>query len=141
MNLVNIVNPLKGFFSSLIAPISNVFIEREQTKQAKVSANAKAAMAKQNGITSVTLTEQEWEAIVASSMADSWKDEYVTIVITSPIVLIILGCIYFAFTESRALLDAATLAIDTLNEIGVPMAALMQAVVYAAIGLKVWRAK
>ena len=98
-------------------------------------------MAKQNGITSVTLTEQEWEAIVASSMADSWKDEYVTIVITSPIVLIILGCIYFAFTESRALLDAATLAIDTLNEIGVPMAALMQAVVYAAIGLKVWRAK
>jgi len=138
---VNIVNPIKGFFSSLIAPISNVFIEREQTKQAKVSANAKAAMAKQNGITSVTLTEQEWEAIVASSMADSWKDEYVTIVITSPIVLIILGCVYFAFTESRALLDAATLAIDTLNKIGVPMATLMQAVVYAAIGLKVWRAK
>lgn len=98
-------------------------------------------MAKQNGITSVTLTEQEWEATVASGLADSWKDEYVTIVITSPIILIILGCVYFAFTESRALLDAATLAIDTLNEIGVPMAALMQAVVYAAIGLKVWRAK
>lgn len=135
------MNIVKGFFSSLIAPISNVFIEREQTKQAKLSANAKAAMAKQNGITSVTVTEQEWEATVASGLADTWKDEYVTIVITSPIVLIIIGCVYFAFTESRALLDATTLAIDTLNKIGVPMATLMQAVVYAAIGLKFWRAK
>jgi len=135
------MNIVKGFFSSLIAPISNVFIEREQTKQAKLSANAKAAMAKQNGITSVTVTEQEWEATVASGLADTWKDEYVTIVITSPIVLIIIGCVYFAFTESRALLDATTLAIDTLNKIGVPMATLMQAVVDAAIGLKFWRAK
>lgn len=138
---MSIVSSVTGIVSSLIAPISNVFIRREQTKQAKVSAKAKAAMAKQNGITSVTLTEQEWEATVASGMTDSWKDEYVTIVITSPIVLIILGCVYFAFSESRALIDAATLAIDTLNKIGVPMAELMQAVVYAAIGLKFWRAK
>ena len=132
---------IKQFFSSIVSPISNIFIAREQRKKARESAKAKAEMAKQAGMTSVTLSDQEWEVMAALDMANSWKDEYVTIVITSPIVLIILGCVYFAFTGSKALIDAATLAIDTLSKVGVPMGTLMQAVVFSAIGLKFWRAK
>jgi hypothetical protein len=84
---------------SLIAPIANIFTKKEERKKVKVEGEAKLAIAKQKGETDITLTDQEWEAIGVGKQDSTWKDEYVTIVVTSPILLIIVGSVWYAFTE------------------------------------------
>lgn len=129
------------WIASLIAPVASIFTKREERKKVKVEGDAKLALAKQNGDTKITLTDQEWEAVAASKQDSSWKDEYVTIVITSPIVLIIAGSVNYALTGNINLLNGAVLALDKLKEIGLDMGDLMEVVVYAAVGLKVWRGR
>ena len=134
MNIASIV-------SGIISPITGIFVKREETKKVKVEGEAKIALAKQNGSTEITLTDQEWEAIAASKQDSTWKDEYVTIVITSPIVLIIVGSINYAVTGDLDLLNGAVLALQKLDDIGLDMGELMEVVVYAAVGLKIWRGR
>ena len=134
MNIASIV-------SGIISPITGIFVKREETKKVKVEGEAKIALAKQNGSTEITLTDQEWEAIAASKQDSTWKDEYVTIVITSPIVLIIIGSINYAITGDLDLLNGAVLALQKLDDIGLDMGELMEVVVYAAVGLKIWRGR
>ena len=134
MNIASIV-------SGIISPITGIFVKREETKKVKVEGEAKIALAKQNGSTEITLTDQEWEAIAASKQDSTWKDEYVTIVITSPIVLIIIGSINYAITGDLDLLNGAVLALEKLEDIGLDMGELMEVVVYAAVGLKIWRGR
>ena len=134
MNIASIV-------SGIISPITGIFVKREETKKVKVEGEAKIALAKQNGSTEITLTDQEWEAIAASKQDSTWKDEYVTIVITSPIVLIIVGSINYAITGDLDLLNGAVLALQKLDDIGLDMGELMEVVVYAAVGLKIWRGR
>ena len=126
---------------SLIAPIANIFTKKEERKKVKIEGEAKLAIAKQNGETNITLTDQEWEAIGVSKQDSTWKDEYVTIVITSPIVLIIVGSVWYAITGDMNLLNGSVMALNKLTGIGLDMGDLMTAVVYAAIGLKVWRGR
>lgn len=126
---------------SFIEPVANIFSKREERKKAKDVGEAKLSLARQNGDTEVTLTDQEWEAIGANKQDSTWKDEYVTIVITSPIVLIITGSVWYAITDDISLLNGSVMALDKLKEIGLKMGDLMTAVVYAAIGLKVWRGR
>ena len=134
MNLASII-------SGVVSPITNIFVKREERKKVRVEGEAKLALAKQNGDTEVTLTDQEWESIAASKQDSTWKDEYVTIVITSPIVLIIIGSLSYALTDDISLLNGAVMALDKLAEIGLNMGDLMEVVVYAAVGLKVWRGR
>ena len=134
MNLASII-------SGVVSPITNIFVKREERKKVRVEGEAKLALAKQTGATEVTLTDQEWESIAASKQDSTWKDEYVTIVITSPIVLIIIGSLSYALTDDISLLNGAVMALDKLAEIGLNMGDLMEVVVYAAVGLKVWRGR
>ena len=131
----------QSIISGIISPISSIFIKREERKKVKVQGEAKLALAKQTGDTEITLTDQEWEAIAVSKQDSSWKDEYVTIVITSPIVLIIIGAVVFAMTNDSRLLDGSVTALERLEAIGLNMGDLMEVVVYAAVGLKVWRGR
>lgn len=133
------MNWLTSIASSVIAPVAGIFNKREERKQTKVLAEAKLSQAKLEGKTSVTLTDAEWESISVSKQNESWKDEYVTLVITSPIVLLLVGSIWLAFTGDARLLDGVTKGIEELKTIGVNMGLLMEAVVFAAIGLKLWR--
>ena len=132
---------LSSIVSGLVSPIANIFVKKQETKKAKAEGEAKVALAKQTGATEITLTDQEWEAIAVSKQDSTWKDEYVTIVMTSPIVLIIVGSVSYAVTDDVALLDGAVLALVKLKEIGLNMGDLMEVVVYAAVGLKVWRGR
>lgn len=132
---MNWFNPL----SSLIGGVVGIFEKKQQRKADKEKAEAKLKQSKVTNAHEVTLTDAEGEAILASGLNDSWKDEYVTIVITAPIVMIIAGVAYFAFTGDDRLLDSGISSIQALNQAGVDMGFLMNAVVLSAIGLKIWR--
>lgn len=133
-------NPIGAFFSSLIAPVANVFTKREERKIVKEQAKGKLALAKTNNKKEITLTDQEWESISASKQDTTWKDEYVTVVCTSPYMLIIIGSIASSFGHQEILTGALS-GIKELKAQGVDVGHMVEVVVYAAVGLKLWRGK
>lgn len=132
---------VKDAITGIVSPVANVFVKKEERKQAAESAQAKITQAKINGDKEITLTDAEWEARSVDANAGSWKDEYLTLIITSPIVMILAGGVWFAFTGDARLLEGANEGIKALTNTGVDMGDLMYAVVLAGVGLKVWRAK
>jgi hypothetical protein len=125
--------------SKLIEGVTSVFQKKQDRKLAVETGKAKLNLAKESNSTSITLTDAEGEAILASKTDSTWKDEYVTIIITAPIAIIIAGTVYFAFTSDDRLLIAGIESIKALNLAGIDMGFMMEAVVLAALGLKIWR--
>jgi hypothetical protein len=126
---------------SVINSVVGVFTKKEQTKQLKATAETKLSHAKLNGETNITLSDSEWESIMASNMNGSWKDEYVTIVVTLPFPMLIAGGVLLAFTGDDRLMTGTVAGITALTTAGVDVGFMMTAVITAAVGLKVWRAK
>lgn len=133
--------------NAAINAVSNFVLQKQNQRSQAAQAQAKLQLAKLNQAAQVTLTDQEWEAIVASKQDSSWKDEYVTVLITSPIALILLGALVAVYSlaldgsADTRLLDAVSLALSRLKDAGVEMGYLMNATVLAALGLKIWRRK
>ncbi len=106
-------------WGALISAVSGFFSKRQDNK-----AKAQQATA-------------DWESAMGRSMENGWKDEYVTVVITFPIIQIFLGNLLFAFTKNDAILRAQE---ESMKQIGwlmnTPYGDLMMLVVLAAIGIK-----
>jgi len=66
----------------------------------------------------------------------TWKDEYVTIVITSPFVLLFVASIWSGVTGDSTFVGAVNLGIENLKNLGVDLGYLMGVVVLAAVGIK-----
>jgi len=78
-----------------------------------------------------------WETAMGKSMSGSWKDEYVTIVITWPIVQMFVGNIVFAFNEDARIMLANQKSLEDLGTLmDTPYGQLMMVVVLAAVGIK-----
>ena len=126
---------------SLVGSVSDVFSKKEETKQIKKTAETKLASAKLNNETSVTLSDAEWESITAAGMDKTWKDEYITVIVTMPFPMLIAGGVMLAFTGDDRLMNGTVDGINALTAAGVDVGFMMTAVITAAVGLKVWRAK
>ena len=124
-----------------IKPIASIFEKKVERNIAKDGLKAKSALAKMDNETQITLTDAEWEIAKANSEGGSWKDEWITLVMTAPITLIIIGSCASGFGYGTEMIDGAVLGLTTLNEVGIPMAELMTATVFAGLGLKLWRGK
>lgn len=129
----------KTILTMLASPVIQWLGRRQDRKDIVAEVNGKIAVSKQRGESIVTIGTESWEALKASQEGGTWKDEYVTIVITAPIVLIIIGSAVQGITGDSSLLDAGLRSVQTLQESGIPMGNLMVAVVTAAISLKVLR--
>tara|TARA_S200002703_G_scaffold156660_1_gene162782 strand:+ start:590 stop:985 length:396 start_codon:yes stop_codon:yes gene_type:complete len=129
---------IKDIIEGIAAPVIGVFNKRTERRMAKEAARSKLKLAQQEGQQTVTMTDAEWESLSVQVNENSWKDEYLTIVITSPIVILILGGILAAFGHP-GVLTGIDLAVKSIREAGVDMGFLMEAVVLAGMGLKLWR--
>lgn len=134
------MNPLAdaigGAVGGIVKPIANIFVKKSERKQAIKTAQAKILQAQVEGQNEITLQDREWEAIMAQKTDSTWKDEYVTVIITSPIIGLIAGAVWTAFTGDTTLLTGTKDALVALKQAGIDMGVLMQVVVYAAVGLK-----
>ncbi|WP_334029666.1 hypothetical protein [Alteromonas sp. P256] len=127
--------------SSAIDGVIGVFKRKQEQKANAEQAKAKLKQTKLAGEHEVTLTDAEGEALLSQGLESSWKDEYVTVLITSPYALLIIGTISLAVFDDSRMLDAAAMTISNLQNAGVDIDFLFKAVVLSAIGLKVWRGK
>tara|TARA_R110000782_G_scaffold87113_1_gene168690 strand:- start:452 stop:862 length:411 start_codon:yes stop_codon:yes gene_type:complete len=132
---------ISGLLSPVINGVSSHFKGKQEIKKAQVTGAAKLSIKKETGDQKIKLTDAEWESIAVKSTNESWKDEYVTIIITLPIIGVMAGAVWNAFTGNDRLLTGTLSGIKELNALGLNWDTLTVAVVYAAIGLKVWRAK
>ena len=130
-----------GIVGGLAEPIAGVVRRREDRKQARESGDAKLALARQQGDVEVTLTDAEWEAQTVRGMDESYKDEAIVGTFLALVWLMIVGALAYAFGEPR-ILDGAKLAAAVLvQDLGLDLEFLMNAVVLAGLGLKVWRGR
>ncbi len=133
------MNPIFSLVSTLFQPAVDAYKARQERKAAKESAQIKIQMTQVEDAAKINLTDAEWEALAVQGLNTSWKDEYVTLVITAPIVGILFGGLWAGLTGSKAILEGMAIGLNSLSAVGVDMGFLMNAVVFAAIGLKVWR--
>jgi hypothetical protein len=78
-----------------------------------------------------------WETVAGKSLTDSWKDEYVTVVVTFPILQNFVGNLVYAFTGKSQLLDAQRASMEQLGYLlDTPYGDLLTIVVLAAVGIK-----
>lgn len=125
-----------NWLSVLVTPVSKAFVSVQQRKQAKDSAKAKIKMAKQNNDYNLQMTDTEWEALGKHTESDSWKDEWVTLVITLPIPVIFLGAIYSAFTGDPTFIEAVDSGVTAILTLLPNFHNILEIVVYAAISIK-----
>lgn len=121
----------------LIKPIAGIFQKKEERKKAVQVIRAQTAMASSAGETSVKLSNAQWDLISKKNESDTWKDEYITLLITSPLICIIVGNIAAVFFDDTRLLIANAESMKQLAAMGVDMGELMLYTVLAALGLKV----
>lgn len=124
--------------STVAGPIINILKQRGERKAAIEQATVEMQRAKQDGDHKIQLNEQQLEAVLAGGLGQSWKDEFVTIVVVSPFALIVAGGILSAFGIPQVL-DGVVIAINTMNQADVEVGFLMKAVILSAVGLSVWR--
>ena len=133
------MHPVVAALQIAAGPIADILKRRSERKQAKVEIQAKAAMVKVAGAHEQTLTDAEWEVVSLSQQGGTWKDEYATIIATTPYLAVFLGCVYYAFTKDYRMLEGAISGIRALEAVGVDVGFIMEAAILAALGLSIWR--
>lgn len=129
---------VKDIIAGAVSPITQVLTKRQERKQAKEAAVSKLQWAKQQGSQEVVLNEQEIEVVRTNALQSSWKDEYVTVSVVSFLNIIILGSIAAAY-EHPQVLEGVKGAMQVLAATGVDIGELLRIVIYAAVGVSVWR--
>lgn len=125
-----------NFLQGLVSPVADAYKANQSRKQAKETAAAKIAMAKQDNEFKLNFTDAEWEALSKQNEDGTWKDEYVTVIITSPFVLLFLAGMATGFTGDQSYLNSVNLGISSLTQLGVDLGELMYVVVLAAVSIK-----
>lgn len=133
------MNPILSLISTMFGPVVDAYKANQERKVAKETATIKIKQTQLEDAHKVEMTDAEWEALAVSNQNGSWKDEYVTIIITFPIVTLIVGGLFAAVTGSNVMIEGSAIGLAALASAGVDMGFLMNAVVLAAIGLKIWR--
>jgi hypothetical protein len=131
-----LVDGIKGLVGAIANPVSQAYQTNQKRKQSAESAKAKISLAKQTNDYKLELNEDEWESLSKQSENGTWKDEYVTIIITSPFVLLFVASIVSGFTGDMTYLKAVNLGIQNLKELGIKLDDLMYVVVLAAVSIK-----
>jgi type II secretory pathway pseudopilin PulG len=125
-----------GILGTLVSPVANAYKAKQDVKIKANEAQASITLAKQSGETQHTLNRDQWEALSKQAENGTWKDEYVTIVITSPFVLLFVASVVSGFTGDMRFVDAVNLGIANLSNLGIDLGYLMSIVVLAAVGIK-----
>lgn len=95
-----------SFLSSLIGPVANIGKQYLANKAAEKQAKHEAKM-------NVIQNDADWESKMADASANSWKDEFWTIILAVPIFMV--G--YAIIANDMSVVDRTKQAFQTLNDL------------------------
>ena len=123
---------LADIATGLVSPITNIFVKR----------NDNSTKIKEKQIDRLVNSEDklaEWEAIQAESGNNSWKDEWITLIITLPIPVIFISVMLSVFLEDPMMAEAAKAGVSAIKELVPNYNELLYIVCLAAIGIKAFK--
>ena len=129
------INPI----SIIASAVGGIFTKREERKCMEKQIDGKIAMQKQGGETQVIFNEQELDAISKRNEADSWKDEYLTLVMTSPLLTTFFGVFIGVAFNMPEIIEGVTAANKALLELVPNYQELLGATIFAGLGLRAFK--
>jgi hypothetical protein len=109
----------------LIGPITDMVGSYMNNKAEEKQAKHQAKM-------NVIQNDADWEAKMADASAASWKDEYLVILLTSPVIAIMYG----AMTDDPQLIERVQFGLQTLELLPDWFSYLLAVAVTASFGVK-----
>ena len=110
--------------------------KREERKKSTNELKAKVALAQTDANAKVELTKEEWTKIALKGSQHSWKDEYLLLIFSVPLLVAFAGAIWFTFTGDKSLLDSSDLMFKSISEHGIQYGSIMMFMVMASFGIR-----
>ena len=129
------MNPL---ISALAGPVIGLLQKRGERKASLDSIKAQVELSKQNGDQEIKIKRADWENNSKQMEGGSLKDEYAVLIVTSPIVVMFVGCMFAAFGND-SLLTAGQMMIQTFTDNGIDYGILLYITICAALGIRVMK--
>lgn len=107
----------------------------DNKKQKRLTA-AKLKQMKEGNAHEVAMSDKDWETAGKLAEASSWKDEWVTVIVTLPLPMLFLSVFIGVLFNYPEIIDAVNQAIDALRKLVPNYDDLLLVVVLAAIGIK-----
>lgn len=126
---MGVFSSITSVVTGLVSPITSVISKRSDNK----------TRIKERQIDRLVNAEDkvaEWESIQAESGNNSWKDEYITIIITIPIPIIFFAVMYSVITGDPTIAEGAKAGVAALKELIPEYDQVLYVVALAAIGIK-----
>lgn len=118
--------------SGLVSPITNHFTKKNENKTKVKQQQIQRLMNSDD-------KEAEWEAIQAESGNNSWKDEYITVIISFPVPVIFIAVFFSVVFGDPIYAQGAKAGVDAIKELLPNYEDLLMAVCLAAIGIKAFK--
>ncbi len=125
-----------GWLNVLLGPITSMWEGHQNRKAAKQNLKAKLTGQKLDHEARAGFNDQEWEMLGKAQSADSWTDEYVTVIITLPLVLVFVCTFVAVLFAKPELLEASDAAIASVKVLLPGYDGILEIVVLAAVGIK-----
>lgn len=126
-------------WGNAVAGIIDLFKRRAERKAAKAAGRAKVQAIRAGTAQEEVLTRAEWEAVSVRGLDTTWRDEWITILATSPVTLCLLGGIFdpvlMAFGVDYSLMDAGVRMMGVFTDNSVDYGVILLATVLAGLGL------
>ena len=109
-----------------------------KVEKTKAETGAKVARAKAEAtiMEKKATGELDWDLEMAKGSKSSWKDEWLTIIFTVPMVVVFYG----AIADDPAIISRITLAVQTITELPEWYVHIMYGIVAASFGLRTFNA-
>ncbi|CAM0053541.1 hypothetical protein VPHD478_0038 [Vibrio phage D478] len=116
--------------SGIVSPITGMIQKRDDNK-------TKVKLSQVERIKNAEDSAAELEKVFAENAGNgSWKDEYVTLIISLPIPVLFFSVLYSAFTGEPAAAEAAKAGVEALKDLLPDYNDLLMMVCLAAIGIR-----
>jgi hypothetical protein len=118
--------------SGLVSPITDLFAKRNDNKTKVKQQQIQRVMNSDDQVA-------EWEAIQAEGGNNSWKDEYITVIISFPVPVIFIAVFLSVVLGDPVYAEGAKAGVDAIKELLPNYEDLLMAVCLAAIGIKAFK--
>ena len=119
--------------------VGGMFGKREERKSLEKSIDGKLALQKDGNTTQVVFNEQEIDAISKRNEGKSWKDEYLTIVMTMPLITTFFGVLASVFLNKPEIMEAVTASNEAIKQLVPNYQELLGATIVAGLGLRAYK--
>ena len=125
-----------GILTSVAGPLIKLGTSFLDNRQNARSLKAKLELAKVNKEARLELSDIDLAILSRRSWDKGFKDEYIVIVVTFPLIISFIGSIYAAFTGDTVLLDAGDQMAGMLSSDRLSYSEIMLAVIGAVLGIR-----